>query len=61
MSQQAQGRASSRTQRFAAALAVIAGAAPDPLLAQITIPSIPLDQLPRPSDQPLPKPPPVVP
>ncbi|HTO49481.1 MAG TPA: ShlB/FhaC/HecB family hemolysin secretion/activation protein, partial [Burkholderiales bacterium] len=42
-------------------LAVIAGAAPDPLLAQITIPSIPLDQLPRPSDQPLPKPPPVVP
>jgi len=61
VSQQAQGRASSRTQRFAAALAVIAGAAPDPLLAQITIPSIPLDQLPRPSDQPLPKPPPVVP
>jgi len=61
VSQRAQGRVSSRARRFAAALAVIAGAAPDPLLAQITIPSIPLDQLPRPSDQPLPKPPPVVP
>jgi len=58
--QQAQGTASSRVRRLAAALAVIAGAAPDPLPAQV-IPSIPLDQLPRPSDQPLPKPPPVVP
>src|SRR5262245_4705408 len=37
------------------------GAAPASLPAQITIPSIPPDQLPRPSDQPLPAPPPVVP
>jgi hemolysin activation/secretion protein len=44
--------------RIAAAIALAAIAAA-PLRAQI--PSIPLDQLPRPSDQPLPKPPPVVP
>ncbi|MGE5794112.1 MAG: ShlB/FhaC/HecB family hemolysin secretion/activation protein [Bacteroidota bacterium] len=44
---------------IAAAIALASSAAPAPLLAQI--PSIPIDQLPRPSDQPLPTPPPVVP
>jgi hemolysin activation/secretion protein len=50
---------SSRLRRIASAAALLALSAPSP--AQITIPSIPLDQLPRPSDQPLPAPPPVVP
>jgi hemolysin activation/secretion protein len=50
---------SSRLRRIAAALALMAIGVP--AAAQVTIPSIPLDQLPRPSDQPLPAPPPVVP
>jgi hemolysin activation/secretion protein len=47
---------SSRLRRVAAAVLV---AAATPVAAQI--PSIPIDQLPRPSDMPLPAPPPVVP
>src|SRR5262245_31999947 len=50
---------SSRLGRIAGAVALLALTAPSP--AQVTIPSIPLDQLPRPSDQPLPAPPPIVP
>lgn len=50
---------SSRLGRIVGAVALLALTAPSP--AQVTIPSIPLDQLPRPSDQPLPAPPPIVP
>ena len=59
MSGSARGGISPRLLRIAAAIALASSAAPAPLLAQI--PSIPIDQLPRPSDMPLPAPPPVVP